>query len=138
MDNADFATQRLQLFRKLGVAISVDDFGTGYSSLAYLRRLPITTLKIDKAFIDDLGRPGDSEDAAITTTIIAMAHSLGLDVVAEGVETVEQLAFLRQHGCDIVQGFWLSPSLASAECLRFIRDWPQHVEAALNPPGIAS
>ena len=106
------------------MSIAVDDFGTGYSSLAYLRRLPITTLKIDKAFIDDLGRPGDSEDAAITTTVIAMARSLGLNVVAEGVETAEQLAFLRQHRCDVVQGYWLSQPLPARQCLEFVRGWP--------------
>ncbi len=138
MANADVASQRLQTFRTLGVAIAVDDFGTGYSSLAYLRRLPITTLKIDKAFIDDLGGPDDTEDAAITTTVIAMAHSLSLSVVAEGVETPEQLAFLRQHGCDIVQGYWLSPPLRAGECLRFIRDWPQRNDAATGQGGLAS
>ena len=78
MAKADLAAERLQFFRRIGVSIAVDDFGTGYSSLAYLRRLPITTLKIDKAFIDDLGRPGDSEDAAITTTVSAMARSPSL------------------------------------------------------------
>ncbi len=132
MANADVAAERLQTFRKIGVAIAVDDFGTGYSSLAYLRRLPITTLKIDKAFIDDLGRPGDSEDAAITTTVIAMAHSLGLNVVAEGVETADQLAFLREHRCDIVQGFWLAPPLGASQCLRFIRDWHSPASAAIG------
>ncbi len=126
MANAELAEERLQTFRKIGVSIAVDDFGTGYSSLAYLRRLPITTLKIDKAFIDDLGGPNDSEDAAITTTVIAMAHSLGLDVVAEGVENVAQLDFLRQHGCDVVQGYWLAPPLTSAACMQFVREWPQH------------
>ncbi len=138
MANADFASERLQTFRTLGVAIAVDDFGTGYSSLAYLRRLPITTLKIDKAFIDGLGSPGDTEDAAITTTVIAMAHSLGLNVVAEGVETPEQLAFLREHGCDIVQGYWLSPPLGAGPCLRFIRDWPQWHGTDTGQGGLAS
>ena len=132
MAKAGLAAERLQFFRRIGVSIAVDDFGTGYSSLAYLRRLPITTLKIDKAFIDDLGRPGDSEDAAITTTVIAMARSLGLNVVAEGVETAEQLAFLRQHRCDVVQGYWLSRPLHARECLDFIRSWPGR--AALVPP----
>ena len=129
MANAELASERLQTFRKIGVSIAVDDFGTGYSSLAYLRRLPITTLKIDKAFIDDLGGPNDSEDAAITTTVIAMAHSLGLDVVAEGVETAEQLAFLRQHGCDVVQGYWLAPPLQADACMQFVRDWPARYAA---------
>ena len=127
MANADLAAQRLQTFRSIGVSIAVDDFGTGYSSLAYLRRLPITTLKIDKAFIDDLGGPNHSEDAAITTTVIAMAHSLGLDVVAEGVETAEQLAFLRQHHCDVIQGFWLAPPLDASACMQFIHDWPERL-----------
>ena len=124
MAKAGLAAERLQFFRRIGVSIAVDDFGTGYSSLAYLRRLPITTLKIDKAFIDDLGRPGDNEDAAITTTIIAMARSLGLGVVAEGVETAEQLAFLRQHRCDMVQGYWLSKPLPAEQCLAFMLEWP--------------
>ena len=97
-----------------------DSFGTGYSSLAYLRRLPITTLKIDKAFIDGLTLNGDNEDTAITTTVIAMAHSLGMRVVAEGVETEEQLAFLRRHACDLVQGYWLSRPLSADACLQFI------------------
>src|SRR5690606_38622702 len=124
---------RMQTFRRLGISIAVDDFGTGYSSLAYLRRLPITTLKIDKAFIDDLGGPNDSEDAAITTTVIAMAHSLGLDVVAEGVETAAQLAFLRQHGCDVVQGYWLAPPLQADACMQFVREWPErHAVEATN------
>jgi EAL domain-containing protein (putative c-di-GMP-specific phosphodiesterase class I) len=82
-------------------------------------------LKVDKEFIDDLGSPDDGEDAAITKTIITMAHSLGLDVVAEGVETAEQLSFLRQQGCDVVQGFWLAPPLEASACMAFVRDWPQ-------------
>ena len=138
MANAELASQRLQDFRKLGVSIAVDDFGTGYSSLAYLRRLPITTLKIDKAFIDGLSLPGDNnEDTAITTTVIAMAHSLGLRVVAEGVETSGQLAFLKQHRCDIAQGYWLSRPLAADDCLRFILDWQASAAAAarLDPTG---
>jgi EAL domain-containing protein (putative c-di-GMP-specific phosphodiesterase class I) len=136
MAKAGLAAERLQFFRRIGVSIAVDDFGTGYSSLAYLRRLPITTLKIDKAFIDDLGHPGDSEDAAITTTVIAMARSLGLNVVAEGVETAEQLAFLRQHRCDVVQGYWLSKPLQSSQCLEFVRDWPG--QAALAPSAMTA
>jgi len=92
--------------------------------------LPITTLKIDKAFIDDLGGPSDGEDAAITTTVIAMAHSLGLQVIAEGVESPQQLAFLRQHRCDVVQGFWLARPMPAGECLQFLRDWPKRAAAS--------
>ncbi len=139
MANAELAEERLQTFRKIGVSIAVDDFGTGYSSLAYLRRLPITTLKIDKAFIDDLGGSKESEDAAITTTVIAMAHSLGLDVVAEGVETAAQLDFLRRHGCDVVQGFWLAPPLQAGACMQFVRDWPErHAGTALEADAMMS
>jgi len=105
----------------MGVSLAIDDFGTGYSSLSYLKRLPINTLKIDKEFVDDL--PFGTDDAAITTTIIAMARSLGLNVVAEGVETQAQMQFLREHQCDEIQGFWLSCPLDAHRCLAFIRNW---------------
>lgn len=120
MANAEVANQRLHAFRQLGVSIAVDDFGTGYSSLSYLHRLPINTLKIDKAFIDGLATPDDREDSTITTTIIAMARALGLRVVAEGVETPGQLSFLEQNACDIAQGYWISRPLAVDACLRFL------------------
>jgi EAL domain-containing protein (putative c-di-GMP-specific phosphodiesterase class I) len=121
MANAQQTADKLQAFRDLGVSLAIDDFGTGYSSLAYLKRLPITTLKIDKEFVDDL-RQG-SDDAAITTTVIAMARALGLNVVAEGVETAEQMAFLRAQECDEIQGYWLSPPLEAHRCHAFIRNW---------------
>ena len=92
--------------RDLGVRICMDDFGTGYSSLSYLKRFPIDTLKIDSTFIRDIVTNAD--DAAITRTIIAMAHNLNLSVVAEGVETKEQLAFLEENGCDAMQGYLFS------------------------------
>ena len=109
----------LHACRQLGVHLAIDDFGTGYSSLAYLKRLPINTLKIDQEFIADLTR--DADDEAITSTIIAMGHSLGLEVVAEGVENAGQLRFLRGHGCDEIQGFLLSPPLQADACLDFMR-----------------
>ena len=124
MANAKGTADTLQAFRELGVGLAVDDFGTGYSSLAYLKRLPLTTLKIDKAFIADITR--DADDEAITSTVIAMAHSLGLNVVAEGVETPAQLQFLRDHHCDEIQGWWLTPALESQQCVSFIRDWTPH------------
>ena len=122
MANAEQTAATLRAFRTLGVGVAIDDFGTGYSSLSYLKRLPITTLKIDKAFIDDLTL--DDEDGAITSTIIAMAHSLGVNVVAEGVETLGQAAFLRDHACDVLQGYWLSHPLGADACLDFILNWP--------------
>lgn len=121
MANAQQTSEKLQAFRDLGVTLAIDDFGTGYSSLAYLKRLPINTLKIDKEFVDDLSH--GSEDAAITTTVLAMARSLGLNVVAEGVETQAQLDFLRLHRCDEIQGYWLSRPLEADQCLAFIRSW---------------
>src|SRR5690606_25974407 len=121
MANAEHTATKLQAFRALGVSLAIDDFGTGYSSLAYLKRLPITTIKIDKAFIGDLTH--DPDDAAITSTVITMAHSLGLNVVAEGVETEAQMRFLAGQGCNEIQGFWLSPPLDAHACLAFIRNW---------------
>ncbi len=121
MANAEQTSAKLQALREMGVSLAIDDFGTGYSSLAYLKRLPITTLKIDKTFITDLNR--DPDDTAITTTVITMAHSLGLTVVAEGVETETQLRFLDHFRCDEIQGHWLSYPVDPDACLQFIRDW---------------
>jgi EAL domain-containing protein (putative c-di-GMP-specific phosphodiesterase class I) len=121
MANAEQAAAKLQALREMGVSLAIDDFGTGYSSLAYLKRLPITTLKIDKTFITDLNR--DPDDTAITTTVITMAHSLGLTVVAEGVESETQMRFLDHFRCDEIQGHWLSRPVPPADCLAFIRTW---------------
>ena len=121
MQNAEQTTAMLDELRKLGVSLAIDDFGTGYSSLVYLKRLPIDTLKIDKEFIDDLTR--DADDEAITSTVITMAHSLGLTVVAEGVEEEAQMQFLREHRCDEVQGHWLSRPIDAERCLAFVRAW---------------
>ena len=131
MANAEQSSAKLQALREMGVSLAVDDFGTGYSSLAYLKRLPITTLKIDKTFITDLNR--DPDDTAITTTIITMAHSLGLNVVAEGVETETQLRFLDHFRCDEIQGYWLLKPADPETCLQFIRDWTPAMADATAP-----
>ena len=136
MANAEQSAARLHAFRELGVSLAIDDFGTGYSSLAYLKRLPITTIKIDKAFID--GLPHDAEDAAITPTIVAMGHSLGLRVVAEGVETEAQMRFLAERGCDEIQGFWISPPLDAPQCLAFVRNWRPGPLVAQREPAVTS
>jgi len=107
MKNTDATAQRLQELDNMGVRLAIDDFGTGYSSLSYLKRFPLHALKVDRSFIMDVVE--DPDDAAIVRAIIAMAHSLKLTVVAEGVETQDQMRFLLTEGCDLVQGFLFSP-----------------------------
>ncbi len=109
----EMALIRLLKIKELGISLSLDDFGTGYSSLSYLKRFPIDTLKIDQAFIRDV--EVDHEDAALVKAIISMAHGLGMDVVAEGVEMQEQLDFLGVNGCDTIQGYLFSRPLPANE-----------------------
>jgi len=109
MDDPEQSAATLQALSAMGVHISIDDFGTGYSSLSYLRRFPLDKLKIDRSFIRDL--MNDPDDVSIVKAIISLAHSLRLRVVAEGVETAEQLEFLREVGCDQYQGFYCSPAV---------------------------
>ena len=118
MANAEQAISTLGALKDLGVSIAIDDFGTGYSSLSQLKRLPIDTLKIDKGFVGDI--TFDADDEAITSTVITMAHSLGLAVVAEGVETREQLEYLRERGCDEIQGFLVNRPLPGDAMLEFL------------------
>jgi diguanylate cyclase len=121
MENVHANLALLHRLQAAGIHLSIDDFGTGYSSMSYLKRFPIDQLKIDRSFVHDV--PGDGE--AIATAIIAMAHSLGLTVVAEGVETLAQLEFLRRAGCDIMQGYYFArpmPAQALTELLRAQQD----------------
>ena len=111
MDDVEGTIRKLQNIRDLGVGLSIDDFGTGYSSLSYLKRFPIDILKIDQSFIKDINTNPD--DAAITKAIIAMAHSLDLRVIAEGVETEESREFLRDQNCDLIQGYLVSHPLTN-------------------------
>jgi EAL domain-containing protein (putative c-di-GMP-specific phosphodiesterase class I) len=118
MQDVERSVETLTGLRALGVSIAVDDFGTGYSSLSYLKRLPVDRVKLDQSFVRDLTT--SSDDAAIASAVIAMAHSLTLEVVAEGVESQEQLAFLRRQGCDAMQGYLVSHPVASQEFVQLL------------------
>ena len=120
MQNVESTLSNLEALHQMGIHLSIDDFGTGYSSLSYLKRFAIDRLKIDRSFVKDI--PNDADDAAITTAIIAMAHELGLQVVAEGVETAEQLAFLRANGCDIMQGYFFSRPVSADAFTQLLAD----------------
>jgi len=109
LDDVEASVRRLEQLKELGIGISLDDFGTGYSSLTYLRRFPVDTVKLDRSFVDGVG--SDEGDTAIVTAVIELAAALGLDSVAEGVETEEQRDALRALGCDYAQGYWYSPGL---------------------------
>ena len=119
MQNVQQMVERLAETKQLGLRIAIDDFGTGYSSLAYLKRLPIDCLKVDRSFVQDLLT--DADDATITRAVIALAHSLRLEVVAEGVETEAQFEFLRDLGCDQIQGYLFSKPLPAAEVEELLR-----------------
>ena len=118
MENVHASLELLQRFRDAGIYLSIDDFGTGYSSMAYLRRFPIDQIKIDRSFVNDV--PGDGE--AIVTAIIAMARSLDLSVVAEGVETAEQVQFLRGAGCNIMQGYYFARPMDAEQLSQVLRE----------------
>ncbi len=116
----------MSLLQSMGVRLSVDDFGTGYSSLTHLRQLPIDEIKIDKSFVE--GMCSSDADAAIVRTVIDLAHNLGKQVCAEGVENEETWAMLREMGCDLVQGYWVSRPLTALDLMRWLREsmWGLH------------
>ena len=120
LDNPQAGIEVLHALRDLGVGVAIDDFGTGYSSLSYLKQLPITALKIDRSFI--AGCATDAADGAIVAAMISMGHSLGLRVVAEGVEADEQLDFLQRHGCDAMQGFLIGRPVSGKHFARQLRE----------------
>jgi len=119
MHDAPQLVAMLGELKKLGVHIAIDDFGTGYSSLNSLKRFPVDRLKIDRSFVEHIAT--DSDDAAIVRTIIALGHNLGLKVLAEGVETIEQLGFLRRHGCEEVQGFYFNRPMSAEQFPEVLR-----------------
>lgn len=121
MSNPQESIATLQKIHDLGILLSVDDFGTGYSSLSYLKKLPISKLKIDKSFVDEL--PNNSEDVAIAKTIISLCKSLGLSVIAEGVENLEQKDFLLANGCHNIQGYLYSKPLSQEDMTQFLKEY---------------
>ncbi|TGN20862.1 sensor domain-containing protein [Leptospira idonii] len=120
MENTDAAVRTMQEIRKLGSTIAIDDFGTGYSSLGYLRRLPISSLKIDRSFVSEIATDKDSD--TIIHAVANLAHNLGLSVVAEGAETKEQVEQLSKSGIDMIQGYYFSKPLSSEDCLKFLKE----------------
>ena len=123
MRNAEATIELFTELSDLGVSVSIDDFGTGYSSLSYLKDFPIQRIKIDKAFIDDIG--SDENPGAIARAVTTMGHSFGMEITAEGVETEEQLTFLRSLGCDEIQGYYFSRPLPEAELGEFLRNYEE-------------
>lgn len=124
MEDSANSQATLTSIKQMGVLISVDDFGTGYSSLAYLKRFPLTTLKIDRSFVSELG--SDQENTAIVNAVIALAHSLRLNVVAEGVETGQQLQFLRENHCEQAQGYFISRPLQADAVEPWLAQYHEH------------
>lgn len=120
MQDIEANIEKLQAIREMGVEVAIDDFGTGYSSLSYIAKLPVSTLKIDRAFI--MNMTSNADDLSIVSTIISLAHSLKMRVVAEGVETGEQARFLRVLKCDEIQGFLFSPAVPAEQIERFLRE----------------
>jgi EAL domain-containing protein (putative c-di-GMP-specific phosphodiesterase class I) len=112
MDDPDHANVVLNRLKGLGLRLAIDDFGTGYSSLSYLSQFPVDQLKIDASFVKEID--SDATAAAISTSVIALAHQMGLKVIAEGVETEAQIAFLNRHGCDEIQGYYFSRPIPAA------------------------
>jgi len=127
MEDAQAAIATLTALKELGIHMSIDDFGTGYSSMRYLQRLPVDSLKIDYSFVSRITK--SEEDDSIVRAIISLAHSLGKQVVAEGIETEAQLRFLQAEDCDYGQGFLFSPALAPdaiAAAIAADPSWPQN------------
>jgi EAL domain-containing protein (putative c-di-GMP-specific phosphodiesterase class I) len=118
MANPEHATKLLRTIRDMGIGLAIDDFGTGYSSLSYLKHFPLSTVKIDRSFINDLTRDADAR--ALIDGIITLAHGLRMKVVAEGIETMAQLDYLRSHECDEAQGYWLCKPVTCDEVRDFM------------------
>jgi EAL domain-containing protein (putative c-di-GMP-specific phosphodiesterase class I) len=134
MRNVPRAIKTLAAIQSRGIRLAIDDFGTGYSSMSLMKQFPIDTIKIDRSFVRDL--PEDSEDRAIAEAIIRMGKALGMTVVAEGVETIEQHAFLRHHGCDEMQGYLFSKPLSPGKMAELLQSTPALVSPPLQPTAV--
>jgi EAL domain-containing protein (putative c-di-GMP-specific phosphodiesterase class I) len=136
MENMEATITDLNTLKSMGIHIAIDDFGTGYSSLSYLKRFPIDTLKIDRSFVKDITT--ETDDKAIIIAIIALAQSLNLKVIAEGVETEQQLSFLHKQGSNGIQGFLFCPPLPADSVIGFFKDgtsfhhWPLSMQKVMN------
>jgi len=128
MQNPEIPGRQISDLRSLGVSIAVDDFGTGYSALGYLQRLPVDYLKIDQSFVKEIS--GGANSIRLVQAIVTMAHSLGVKVTAEGVETEEQMGVLRRLGCDQVQGFLLGQPMPLAQAIRELNARPERLPLA--------
>ena len=126
IDNIEAAMESLKRLNARGIQIAIDDFGTGYSSLSYLKNLPISCLKIDRSFIRDILH--DENDKQIVKTVVSMAHSLNLKIVAEGVEEPEQLQLLNDYQCDEIQGYLLSKPVSHTELLDIMRNPQKYID----------
>jgi EAL domain-containing protein (putative c-di-GMP-specific phosphodiesterase class I) len=135
VDNVEDSIAKMMVLKSRGLGFSLDDFGTGYSSLSYLKLLPLDQLKIDQSFVRDIET--DQNDAAIACAIIALGHSLGLSVIAEGVENEGQRHFLDHHGCPAHQGYLLSPPLPADQLEKLIKTWHANAGASRRTPDSA-
>lgn len=129
IDDSPAVTANLSALGAMGVKIAIDDFGTGHSALRYLKRFDVDTLKLDRSFVKDT--PGDAEDSAIATAVVALGHGLGLRVVAEGVETSAQREFLQAIGCDDYQGWLLARPMRPEACAEWLAQRSAVTDAAL-------
>jgi len=137
MEDIELTATTLKRLKELGVRVSLDDFGTGHSSLSYLKQLPVDILKIDRSFV--CGLPTDPESASLARAIIALAHSLGLEVVAEGVETEQQRCWLQEQGCEYLQGFLFSPAIAADDfAARYLRPGAGRSSPACTAPAVGT
>jgi EAL domain-containing protein (putative c-di-GMP-specific phosphodiesterase class I) len=123
MQNIDTTVATLKAIKHLGIRLAIDDFGTGYSSLSYLQKFPVDVLKIDQSFVGDLSI--DSNDAKLVSTIISLGKSLNLHIIAEGVETRDQLEFLKIHQCEEVQGYYFSKAVEPQAFSQWMAEWEQ-------------